>query len=93
MASSRRRETLGIHSSAALPALWRELDRRGWKDSDFARAARLTSGGASKVVYGDVEPGRRVALFCFRELGISFELWDRPCPAKRRPHSRRIEAA
>jgi hypothetical protein len=78
---------LGPAASAALPALWKALARRAWTHADFARAAGLTSGGATKLLYGDVDAGRRLAQFCEMTLGVRVLLWDKPCPPNWRPHN------
>lgn len=94
MQSSRRRTTLGLNASAALPKLWEILEDRGWTDSDFARAATtalgkiMTTGGAAKLLYGDVEAHRTIAVWCWEEFELDLHLWDQTCPAKRRPHAR-----
>lgn len=103
MPSSRRRTTLGLNASAALPKLWDVLDEKGWSDSDFARAVsrkleklgkpRMTTGGAAKLLYGDVEAHRTIAVWCWLELGLDPDLWEEVCPVKRRPHARSRETA
>lgn len=84
---SRRRQELGLRASAALPAIWSALRRKGWSHARFAREAGLTNGGVAKLLYGDVGAGRSVADFCQRVLGVRVPLWDEPCPRGWRPHS------
>lgn len=87
VAADRRRQNLGPYASAALPALWRALARKDWSHAEFARRAKLTSGGVSKLLYGDVDAGRKIATFCFIELGVRLVLWDKTCPPTWRPHA------
>lgn len=84
--SRKRRETLGLRACAWNHALWAALDAKGWSDSRFAREAKLSSGGASKVIYGDVEPGPAVMKFVQVQLDVDLELWGEPCPVRRRHH-------
>lgn len=80
-----RREHLGPLASAALPALWRLLDRKGWSHSDFGRELGMSSANAARVLYGDRKVGRRIGAV-LDELGIKLSLWELPCPADWTPH-------
>jgi hypothetical protein len=81
-----RRTKLGKCASAALPVLWAEMERRGWSDADLAREVDIDNGNASRIVYGDRRPGRVLSSKLFARLGIGLDLWDQPCPVKKRIH-------
>jgi len=83
----RRRQELGAFASAALPTLWKALERKGWTHSDFARAAEISTAQAARILYGERGAGRRVATFCFTELGVKLFLWDKPITPNWNPHS------
>lgn len=95
-----RRASLGPRASAALPRIWKALVRAGLSHTAFAERVGLTTGGASKLLYGDVDPTsdviRRVAKALtktrsrkafVRELGTWVLLWNAPCPPSWRPHA------
>lgn len=75
-----------MHGCAWNIALQAALSLRGWKDARFAQEAGLSSGGATKVILGDVEPGPSVMKFVQEELGVSVKLWGERTPTKRRTH-------
>lgn len=81
-----RRKKLGARASAALPALWKGLARRGWSLADFARQAGVSSAAATQLAWGHIRAGRRVGEFCHSQLGVSPLLWDKPVPSNWRPH-------
>jgi hypothetical protein len=89
MRQRERRSGLGTASSAALPVLWAEMDRRGWGDAQLAHELGEGTGKISRLLYGDRGPGRTLAAKLFARLGIGLDLWDQPCPVKVRPHDRR----
>lgn len=86
-AHSPRKTTLGPFASAALPTLWKAIERKGWTHADFARAADISGAQASRILYGERGAGRRVASFCYSTLGVKLFLWDKPIPPNWNPHS------
>lgn len=83
---TRRRQTLGRHASAALPALWKGIAQRGWSHARFARAVELSNATAARLLYGDLRPDLTVARLCLELLGVKLILWDKPRPPNWRPH-------
>lgn len=85
MDRARRRQTTGLFASAALPILWRAIQRKGWSHAQFARAIELKS--AARLLYGDRSAGRSTAVRInqlFPEVRLS--LWDDPIPKGWKPH-------
>lgn len=70
---------MGEAASGALPVLWAILRRRGWSHARLAQEIGEDSGKISKLLYGVRKPGRQLAKKLF-DLGVAFELWDRPLP-------------
>lgn len=90
MGAANRRQTLGLFASAALPAIWSAVTRRGWSHADLQRAVEVSSAQMSRLMYGDRRAGRRTAVLIqeiFPEVRLA--LWDEPCPKGWRPHAHR----
>jgi transcriptional regulator with XRE-family HTH domain len=80
MATSLRRTTLGIASSAAIPVLWAASDRLGWTHSEIARRLGVDKAMVAKLMYGDRRAGRDLAGLCKKLLGVPYEAWSQPLP-------------
>jgi hypothetical protein len=88
MGVTRRREHVGRFASAALPALWKALERKGWSHADLARYLDLSNGQTAKLLYGDTHCGLSSARLCLEQFGIALLLWEKPCPPNWRPQHR-----
>lgn len=88
MDPSRRRQHVGPQASAALPTLWKEIERSGMEHSEFAKRVGLSSPSAWKLRYGVRQPGRSVAVRIVQLFPrVRLLLWDKPCPPNWRPHN------
>ncbi len=79
MAYENRRRDVGESASAALPVLWAILSRRGWSHARLSQELGEDSGKIAKLLYGVRKPGRVLAKKLF-DIGVAFELWDKPLP-------------
>ncbi len=84
--STRRRTTLGLQASAAVPLIWAALESREWSDARLGAEMREDSAAVSRLLYGDRKANRQQAAKLLGLLGIPLESWDAPCPVKRRRH-------
>jgi len=66
--------------------VWEALRKRGWSDGRLAKEIGETSAQVARVLYGDRSASRQIAVKLHQTLGIAFDLWDLPCPVKRRAH-------
>lgn len=71
---------MGTSASAALPALWAEIERRGLKHAQVAAELREDAGKVAKLLYGDRRPGRALAKKLLDVFLVPIEAWDEPLP-------------
>jgi ribosome-binding protein aMBF1 (putative translation factor) len=83
---TRRRTSLGLRASAAVPLIWSALEDRGWSDARLGAEMREDSAAVSRLLYGDRPANRQQAVKLYTMLGIPLESWDQPCPVRRRKH-------
>jgi len=87
MEPTRRRQTLGPNASAALPAIWKALARKGWSHADLARALKLSSASVANLMYGNHRASRETSTKLQALLGVKPILFDKPCPPNWKPHA------
>lgn len=94
MAALKRRTTLGLYASAAIPYLWDAAARHGWSHAEIARRLDVDKAMVAKIMYGDRKAGRDLAVACSDALGVPIGAWSEPIPKGWRvPHSRVRSAA
>jgi plasmid maintenance system antidote protein VapI len=88
VATQRRRQDVGEAASAALPVLWKELDKREWTHAKLAAELEEDPGKISKLLYGDRRPGRKLAAKLLERFSIALALWEEPVPKNWQPWKR-----
>lgn len=83
---TRRRTTLGINRSAALPLLWEACAAKGWSDARLAREMGEETSIVARLIYGDRRATLKQGAKLLELLGIPLSAWEEPTRATRRKH-------